>query len=149
MSFAAATMREGIIAGEDPDRKLPMYQLHWDQSESQVDKVTQQIQAPQEVVNTRQDVQYFQDSDTARSSVPGHGPVETSVFRVFQRRFADHGIETVHVAFLRTNSPACQLQPQQPIKPHPQRMTPSSQHGGTLAREDTKPQLGTSQFSIP
>ena len=58
----------------DLKKNLRITQLDLDQSESQIDRLTQLPLELQEVVNTHQDVQDFEDLETASSSVSIHVP---------------------------------------------------------------------------
>ena len=67
----------------DPEKKLRITQLDLDQSESQVDRLTQLPLELQEVVNTHQDAQDFEDLETASCSVSIHVPGGQSVSQSF------------------------------------------------------------------
>ena len=89
----------------DFDKKLRIPQSHLDQSEYQVDQLTQMIKELWEVVNTFEEAQDFKHVETANSSVSISVPWKQSVFLVFPvsiaahvATFLLHGIQKVDLA---------------------------------------------------
>ena len=102
--MSGARLREEINAGittpldvaesEDPETKLRITQLHLDCSESQV-RSMHEIQELQEVVNTLQVAQDFQDPGSMSYTHSGHVPREPSVFPSFSKD-APHALQSIN-----------------------------------------------------
>ena len=130
-SLAEADLREKINADamtqeetrKDLKKKLRTSQSDLDRSESQVDWLTQQMKKLQEVVNTLQAAQYFEDLETASASFSIHVPGEQFVFpRFFSKPRPSRDIfvtefEQFTWPILSKRTPTLKLQPQQHHKP--------------------------------
>ena len=115
--MSGARLREEINAGittplnvaesEDPETKLRITQLHLNCSESQV-RSAHEIQELQEVVNTLQIAQDFQDPGSVSYTHSGHVPGDPSVFPSFFK-VALHTLQSIKSLHLLTTSVAASV----------------------------------------